>query len=79
MNFLLKIVEGPNKGAEVALVEGVAVTLGRRDDCDIILADQTLPDAPVKIEPSATGVKVDGAALVPFDQSLPALLPGSFA
>ncbi len=67
MNFLLKIVEGPNKGAEVALVEGVAVTLGRRDDCDIILADQTLPDAPVKIEPSATGVKVDGAALAPFE------------
>ena len=43
MNFLLKIVEGPNKGAEIALVEGVAVTLGKGDDCDIVLADPTLP------------------------------------
>ena len=32
MNFLLKIVEGPNKGAEITLVEGVAVTLGKGDE-----------------------------------------------
>ena len=44
MNFLLKIVEGPNKGAEIALVEGVVVSLGKRDDCDIVLADATLPE-----------------------------------
>jgi hypothetical protein len=50
MNFLLKIVEGPNKGAEIALVEGVAVTLGKGDDCDIVLADGTMPDDPLRLE-----------------------------
>ena len=66
MNFLLKIVEGPNKGAEIALVEGVAVTLGKGDSCDIVLADLTLPDAPVSVRATADGVTVDGAAQEPF-------------
>ena len=66
MNFLLKIVEGPNKGAEAALVEGVAVTLGKGDDCDIVLADPTMPDEPVKIEVSGSGVSAGGAELKPF-------------
>ncbi len=66
MNFLLKIVEGPNKGAEIALVEGVSVTLGKTDDCDIILADPTLPDEPVKLEATASGVIADGVTLQPF-------------
>ena len=52
MSFLLKIVEGPNKGAEIALVEGVAVTFGKGDDCDIVIADSTMPAEPMKIEPS---------------------------
>ena len=63
MNLLLKIVEGPNKGAEVALVEGVAVTLGKGEACDIVLADATLPEEPLKIEPSAEGVAIDGEPL----------------
>ncbi len=67
MNFLLKIVEGPNKGAEIALVEGVSVTLGKADDCDIILADPTLPDAPMEISATADAVLVDGAVLEPFN------------
>ena len=66
MNFLLKIVEGPNKGAEIALVSGVAVTLGKGDDCDIVLADPTLPSEPVSIEASDAGVTVDGEPLEPF-------------
>ena len=66
MSFLLRIVEGPNKGAEVALVEGVAVTLGKTDDCDITLADMTMPDSPLKIETSPERVSVDGEALEPF-------------
>ena len=66
MNFLLKIVEGPNKGAEIALVEGVAVTLGKGDDCDIVLADPTMPDAPLSVEASADGVTVGGEPLEPF-------------
>lgn len=63
MSFMLKIVEGPNKGAEIALPEGVTVTLGRSDSCDIILADQTLPDEPMKIAATAGGVTLDGEPL----------------
>ena len=66
MNFLLKIVEGPNKGAEIALVSGVAVTLGKGDDCDIVLADTTLPPTPVSIEASDAGVTVDGEPFESF-------------
>lgn len=67
MNFILKIVEGPNKGAEIALVEGVAVTLGKGDDCDIVLADSTLPGEPLTIEASESGVTVGGEALEPLN------------
>lgn len=66
MNFLLKIVEGPNKGAEIALVEGVAVTIGKTDDCDVILADPTLPDAPFTVAATASGVTFDGEPVEPF-------------
>ena len=66
MNFMLKIVEGPNKGAEIALVEGVAVTLGKGEDCDIVLADPTMPDAPLSVEASADGVVVGGVPLESF-------------
>ncbi len=66
MNFLLKIVEGPNKGAEIALPEGVAVTLGKSDGCDIVLADSTLPDEPVEITAAPDGVTVAGERLEPF-------------
>ncbi|MBO7482337.1 MAG: hypothetical protein J6U17_00425, partial [Kiritimatiellae bacterium] len=66
MSFLLKIVEGPNKGAEIALVEGVAVTIGKGDACDVVLADATLPDAPVSVAASASGVTVDGSAFEPL-------------
>ena len=66
MNFLLKIVEGPNKGAEIALVEGVSVTLGKTDDCDVILADPTLPDAPLEVSATADSVLVGGVPLEPF-------------
>ena len=66
MNFLLKIVEGPNRGAEIALVEGVVITLGKGDDCDVILADATLPDAPLSIAVSDDKVLVGGEELPPF-------------
>lgn len=66
MSFLLKIVEGPNKGAEIALVDGVSVTFGKGDECDIVLADPTLPDAPLTIETSADSVAVGGEPLAPY-------------
>ena len=66
MNFLLKIVEGPNRGAEIALVEGVAVTLGKGDECDIVLADSSLPEEPISIEASSDAVTVNGEQLEQF-------------
>lgn len=66
MSFLLKIVEGPNKGAEAALPDGVAVTLGKSDDCDIVLADPTLPDEPLACSVSAEGVSIGGERLEPL-------------
>jgi len=66
MNYLLKIVEGPNKGAEIALVEGVAVTLGKGDECDIVLADATMPDEPAVIQATFDGVTVGGEPLEQF-------------
>ena len=56
MKFLLKIVQGPNAGAEIALVEGVRVTLGSADACDIVLADPTLPAEACAIEAAADSV-----------------------
>lgn len=66
MNFLLKIVRGPNAGAEAALPDGVAVTLGKDDACDIVLADATLPDAPATLAAAGDGVTLDGERLQPF-------------
>ena len=66
MSLLLKIVRGPNAGAEIALVDGVGVTLGKTDDCDIVLADQTLDDAPMRIEVGAGGVTLDGERMEPM-------------
>ena len=66
MSFILKIVEGPNKGAEVALVDEIAVTLGKGEDCDIVLADSTMPDEPLTLLASADGVTVGGEALAPL-------------
>lgn len=66
MSFLLKIVEGPNKGAEIALVEGVAVTFGKSEDCDIVIADSTMPAEPMKLEASEADVTINGEALEPL-------------
>ena len=66
MNFLLKIVEGPNRGAEIALVEGFAVSVGKSDDCDIVLADSTMDDEPFKLGVTADGVSLDGEPLEPY-------------
>lgn len=43
MSWLLKIVEGPMAGAEVALVTGTRVKIGSTDDCDIVVADASIP------------------------------------
>ena len=42
MNWLLKIVDGPMKGAEIALVSGTRMKLGSGEGCDIVIADASL-------------------------------------
>ncbi|MBP5320709.1 MAG: hypothetical protein J6334_06950 [Kiritimatiellae bacterium] len=66
MSFLLKIVQGPNAGAEIALVDGLTVTFGKADSCDIVLADPTLPDQPFQLAATAGGVTLDGEPLEPL-------------
>ena len=65
MKFLLKIVQGPNAGAEIALVEGVRVTLGSADSCDIVLADPTLAPEACAIEASADAVTLTPSGAAP--------------
>lgn len=72
MNWLLKIVEGPLKGAEIALVGGRRVSLGSDDACDIVIEDAALAAQACELDVSGAGVTVltpDGAAqaLKPFE------------
>lgn len=71
MGFLLKIVEGPMKGAEIALVEGLRVSVGSGDDCDIVLADGSLPAHAFELDVTATSVTLvrgdETQALTPFE------------
>lgn len=72
MNWLLKIVEGPLKGAEIALVGGRRVSLGSDDACDIVVGDAALAAQACELDVSEAGVTVltpDGAAqaLKPFE------------
>lgn len=57
MNYLLKIVQGANAGAEIALAEG-AVTFGSSDSCDIVLADSSMAAEAFAIETSDSGVSL---------------------
>ena len=56
--MLLKIVQGPNAGAEVVLAEGMTLSLGKGDDCDILLADQSLADVACELEINAERVRL---------------------
>jgi type III secretion system YscD/HrpQ family protein len=66
VSALLKIVQGPNAGAEIALPDGIEITVGKADSCDIVLADPTLPDAPMALSATPDGVLLDGAPLEPL-------------
>jgi hypothetical protein len=56
--MLLKIVQGPNAGAEIVLVEGMTLSLGKGDACDILLADQSLADVACELEIDSERVRV---------------------
>jgi len=72
MNFLLKITDGPMKGAEIALVPGTRLSVGSSDECDIVLADASLGAKAFELdvaEGSVTMITPDGAQrqLEPFE------------
>ena len=71
MNWLLKIVDGPVKGAEIALVEGLRLKVGSGDACDIVLADATLPEVAFELDVTAETVSLirgeETRTLVPFE------------
>lgn len=72
MDWLLKIVEGPIKGAEIALVEGIRLKVGSSDTSDIVLADSTIPAEAFDLDVAAEAVTMimpNGAVseLVPFE------------
>ncbi len=72
MNWLLKIVEGPMKGAEIALVGGRRTSFGSGDDCDIVIADLSLAAKAFELDVSDTAVTVlmpgtEARSLRPFE------------
>lgn len=72
MERLLKIVEGPMRGAEIALVAGTRIKVGRGDDCDIVVADASLPETAFELDVADAAVTLilpDGTAreMRPFE------------
>lgn len=60
MNWLLKIVEGPMKGAEIALVNGMRVKFGSSSECDIVVADSTVGEVAFELDVAESGVTLVG-------------------
>lgn len=58
MERLLKIVEGPMKGAEIALPVGTRLKVGSGEDCDIVIADATLPSLAFELDISEDAVSL---------------------
>lgn len=72
MNWLLKIVDGPMKGAEIALLGGRRTSVGSGDDCDLVIADQSLSARAFELDVSDTAVTVlaeggEAKVLHPFE------------
>ena len=72
MSWLLKIVDGPMKGAEIALVDGMKVRVGSGDACDIVVADGALPEVAFDLDAAEAAVTLltpagDARVLRPFE------------
>ncbi|GEM_PF-4075969 len=72
MTWLLKILQGPNAGAEIELPEGVVTRIGRSMDCDVMLQDNRMADEAISLDPQkdslvltplATGCRVGVTSL----------------
>lgn len=58
MQFLLKIVDGPMKGAEAALVRGLRIKVGSSDDCDIVIVDGSIPPIAFELDVAEESVSL---------------------
>ena len=70
MKRILKIVGGPLKGAEIALVAGTKVKVGSGDDCDVLVSDPTLEKFAFELDVAEDEVTLtlpDGAARTLLD------------
>ena len=65
MNWLLKIVEGPQRGAEIALVGGRRTSFGSDDACDLVVVDSSVPAKAFELDVSDAAVTL----LVPGEEA----------
>lgn len=50
MSWILKIIQGPNDGAEIELPDGQVTRLGRGDSCDVMLLDAMMADVAMELD-----------------------------
>lgn len=70
MNRILRVVGGPLKGAEIALVAGTKVKVGSGDGCDVLVSDPSLGDVAFELEVAEDEVSIitpDGATKTLLD------------
>lgn len=72
MNWLLKIVDGPMKGAEIELLGGRRTSVGSDDACDLVIADQALAAKAFELDVSDAAVTLiveggEAKVLHPFE------------
>ena len=70
MNRILRVVGGPLKGAEIALVAGTRVKVGSGDGCDVLVSDPSLGDVAFELEVAEDEVSIitpDGATKTLLD------------
>lgn len=82
MNRILRVVGGPLKGAEIALVAGTRIKVGSGDGCDVLVADPSLGDVAFELEVAedeVTIVKPDGTTKTLLDYEAHTFGSSSFA
>lgn len=82
MNRILRVVGGPLKGAEIALVAGTRVKVGSGDGCDVLVSDPSLGDVAFELEVAEDEVSIitpDGATKTLLDYEAHTFGASSFA
>ena len=82
MNRILRVVGGPLRGAEIALVVGTKVSVGCGDKCDILVADPTLGEIAFELDVTDEDVTIilpDGTAKTLLDYEAKEIGSSAFA